>query len=62
MAKAATNRPGKAARPPQSGQYIGRTREGLLIPKPKFKPQSFTVRELQQAIRDVRREAAAKAG
>ena len=48
----------------QTGKFLGRTAEGLLIPRPDFKPKSFTVRQLQEAIRAVRseREAAAKAG
>ncbi|MGB6118566.1 MAG: hypothetical protein WBF87_10120 [Mesorhizobium sp.] len=61
MAKATAIR-AKPRREAQSGQYIGRTKEGLLIPKPDFRPASFTVRELQKAIREVRREAAADAG
>lgn len=53
----------RAKRSTQSKDYIGRTAEGLLIPLPHFKPDNFTVRELQAAIRAVRaREAAAKAG
>jgi len=45
-----------------SGQFIGRTSDGILIPKPDFKPQSFTVRQLQEAIRAVREKIAAQAG
>ena len=54
----------RAKRSVESKHYIGRTAEGLLIPRPDFKPVSFTVRELQAAIRAVRREreAAAKVG
>ncbi len=61
MAKAAKNT--RTKRLAQSKDYIGRTAEGLLIPRPDFKPVSLTVRELQAAIRAVRAsEAAAKAG
>lgn len=48
----------------KGSQFIGRTAEGLLIPRPEFKPVNFTVQQLQEAIRSVRREneAAAEAG
>ena len=52
----------KTRRSSQTGQFLGRTKEGLLIPRPDFKPSSFTVRQLEEAIRAVREEAAAKAG
>jgi hypothetical protein len=46
-----------------SGQFIGRTKEGFLVPKPDFKPSSFTVRELQEAVQAAkRRQTAARAG
>lgn len=53
----------KTGRSSQTGQFIGRTKEGILIPKPDFKPSSFTVRQLEEAIRAVRRrQAAGQAG
>lgn len=60
MAKTAVKT--RAKRTTRSSDYIGRTKEGLLIPKPDFQPKSFTVRQLQEAIRAVREEAAAKVG
>lgn len=62
MAKAVRRTRKRDDRLPEAGKYIGRTKEGLLIPRPDFKPANFTVRELQEAIRAVRREAIAKAG
>jgi hypothetical protein len=62
MRKAAKAKPSKVVRSSKTGQFIGRTKEGLLIPKPDFQPKSFTVRQLQEAIRAVREEATAKAG
>ena len=62
MRKAAKAKASKVVRSSKTGQFIGRTKEGLLIPKPDFKPKSFTVRQLQEAIRAVREEATAKAG
>lgn len=53
MTKTAVSRPAKPARRERS-DYIGRTEEGLLIPRPPFRPSSFTVRELQNAIRAMR--------
>lgn len=47
----------------QTGQFLGRAKDGTLIAKPDFKPVSFTVRELDRAIRAVRaREDKAQAG
>jgi hypothetical protein len=47
----------------QYGQFIGRTKEGILVPKPDFKPASFTVRELEEAVQAAkRRQSAAQAG
>ena len=31
-------------------QFIGRTKDGVRIPRPDFEPQSFTLRELDKAI------------
>jgi hypothetical protein len=45
-----------------SGQFLGRAKDGTLIARPDFKPKSFTVRELREAVRNVqRREAEAEA-
>lgn len=47
----------------QTGQFLGRAKDGTLIAKPDFKPVRFTVRELERAIRAVReREDNALAG
>jgi len=64
MGKAAKSKPSTTARrSAQSGQFIGRTKEGFLVPKPDFKPSSFTVRELQEAVQAAkRRQTAARAG
>ena len=52
-----------ARRPARTGQFLGRTEDGLLIPRPDFKPESFTLRELDRAIRAAKqRRAAAQAG
>ncbi len=40
-------------------RVLGRSREGVLILKPKGKPQSFTVTELKKAIRAARAAKAA---
>jgi hypothetical protein len=45
----------------RNGQILGRTSDGTRIVKPGFKPDGFTVRELQKVIRDVRKTEA-KAG
>jgi hypothetical protein len=64
MAKAATKRTETwTKRSASTGQFIGRTKEGLLIPRPDFKPESFTLRELDKAVRAAkRRQAATQAG
>lgn len=47
----------------QSGQFLGRAKDGTLIVRPDFKPKSFSVQKLRKAVGDVqRREADAKAG
>jgi hypothetical protein len=38
----------------QTGEFLGRAKDGTLIAKPDFKPVRFTVRELDRAIRAVR--------
>lgn len=50
------------ARSAKTGQFLGRTADGLLIPRPDFKPKSFTLRELDVAVRAVKRRQAAQAG
>lgn len=64
MAKAASKRTGEwTKRPAATDQYLGRTKEGLLIPRPDFKPESFTLRELDKAVRAAkRRQAQTQAG
>lgn len=53
----------KPAASSKSGQFLGRSKDGILIVRPDFKPKSFTVEQLQKAIREVRkREADSKAG
>ena len=47
----------------RTGQFIGHAEDGTAIARPAFKPEKFTVRELQKVIRAVReREQTAKAG
>lgn len=46
----------------RTGQFIGHAEDGTAIARPAFKPEKFTVRELQKVIRAVRgREQTAKA-
>lgn len=42
----------------KSGRFLGQTSDGTRILRPAFKPQDFTIRELEKAIGDVRRAAA----
>lgn len=42
----------------RKARYIGRTAEGFLIPEPDFKPLSFTVRQVRDVVRDVKRRLA----
>jgi hypothetical protein len=64
MSKIAKSPPKKSTgRAAQAGQFLGRASDGTLIARPSFKPVSFTVRELERAIRTVReREDKAVAG
>jgi hypothetical protein len=63
MRKDAKTKKLQIARSARAGQFIGRTKDGLLIPRPNFKPESFTLRELDKAIRAAkRRQAATQAG
>jgi hypothetical protein len=64
MSKTAKTSPGKTVRRSSpSGQFLGVTKDGIRIPRPPFKPVSFTERQLERAIRDVRaREDRAAAG
>jgi hypothetical protein len=48
-------------RSPQSGQFLGVTKDGIRIPRPDFKPVSFTERQLNKVMRELR-EQPAKAG
>lgn len=58
-------KPAKIARKPRpdAPASLGRTKEGVLIARPDFKPKSFTLRQLDEAIRAVKqRQAASQAG
>ena len=62
MAKQARKATGTTVgRSAKTGQFLGRTTDGLLIPKPDFKPKSFTLRELDEAVRAVKLRQAAQA-
>ena len=39
----------------RSGQFLGQTSDGVRIARPPFKPEGFTVRELQKAVRALRK-------
>jgi hypothetical protein len=61
MVKSAKNGSHKSKSRSATGSEIyGRTREGLAIAKPAFKPKSFSVSELERVMRDVKREEAAR--
>jgi hypothetical protein len=62
MRKDAKDKKLKISRSVRAGQFIGRTKDGLLIPRPDFKPESFSLRELDKAIRAAKRRQAAEAG
>jgi hypothetical protein len=64
MAKTAKQVPSRTfGRSDKTGRFIGRTKDGLLIPRPDFKPESFTLSELDKAIRAAkRRQTATQAG
>ena len=56
MARSIKNgRPKKASHAAKGDEIYGYTREGLPVWKPAFKPKSFTVHELQRAVREVKR-------
>ena len=44
----------RVTRSATTGQFIGRTKDGIAIVRPAFRPESFTVRELERAIRAVK--------
>jgi hypothetical protein len=58
MKISANTRTNKITRAARSGQFIGRTSDGTLIARPPFKPEGFTVRQLQKVIQDMRKEEA----
>lgn len=64
MSKTAKTSAGKTVvRSSQSGQFLGVTKDGIRIPRPDFKPVSFTERQLNKVMRELReRELPAKAG
>ena len=55
-AKKTSDKPVK--RSARTGQFLGRTEDGLLIPRPAFKPENFTLRELDRAIRAAKQRQA----
>jgi hypothetical protein len=46
----------KVMRSSRTGRFIGRTKDGVLVPKPDFKPSSFTVRELREAVQAAKKQ------
>jgi hypothetical protein len=64
MSKTAKTSAGKTVgRSSQTGQFLGVTEDGIRIPRPDFKPVSFTERQLNKVMRELReREQPAKAG
>jgi hypothetical protein len=44
----------------RSSEFLGVTKEGVRIPRPDFKPVSFTERQLERAIRVVRERKQAR--
>jgi hypothetical protein len=64
MSKTAKNRStATVRRNAETGRWLGRAKESVVIESLPFKPVSFTVRELRKVIRDVRsREHSASAG
>jgi hypothetical protein len=57
MTKIST-RPKTTMRDSRSGQFLGQTSDGTWIARPPFKPEGFTVRQLQKVIREMRKEEA----
>jgi hypothetical protein len=64
MSKTAKTSAGKTlVRSSQSGKFLGVTKDGIWIARPDFKPVSFTERQLNKVMRELReRELPAKAG
>ena len=64
MSKTAKTSAGKnIRRSSHSGEFLGVTKDGIWIPRPPFKPVSFTERQLNKVMRELReRELPAKAG
>ena len=59
MVKLSTNTQSKTVtRDSRTGQFLGQTRDGTWIARPPFKPEGFTVRQLQKVIREMRKEEA----
>jgi hypothetical protein len=54
MTKIST-RPKTTMRDSRSGQFLGQTSDGTWIARPPFKPEGFTVRQLQKVIRELRK-------
>ena len=64
MAKSAKTSSSKVVtRSAKSGQFVGRTSDGIAVAKPAQTPKSFSVSELRRVVSDVKRgEIARKAG
>ena len=61
MAKPAKSSSSKTiVRSAKSGQFLGRTRDGIAVAKPAQTPKSFSVSELRRVVRDVKREETAR--
>jgi hypothetical protein len=60
MAKTAIRKsPSKTVpRDSRSGQFLGQASDGTWIARPPFKPEGFTVRQLQKVIRELRKTEA----
>jgi hypothetical protein len=55
--------PTRPVRSPKDRQILGFKKDGITIARPPFAPSSFTVRELEKAVRGLKRDKAnAEAG
>jgi hypothetical protein len=61
MSKTAKTPAGKTVRrTSRPSEFLGVTKDGIWIPRPSFKPVSFTERQLERAIRVVREREQAR--
>jgi hypothetical protein len=61
MSKTAKTSGGKTVRrTSRPSEFLGVTKDGIWIPRPSFKPVSFTERQLERAIRAVREREQAR--